>query len=296
MNKKVKLFVAAVYLISMIAGGLIYVLKDTFQHNAMLIQIFFSVILMITPAIVAFIIEKKDVKTFIRYYNLSLKKIRIRMLLKYLVIFNLVIPVVYIIFQYLIGNVFQVPGFGKLLDLDLIVPQFKDILPESRALSIPILLLVFFIINTLSGITLNGLIALGEEIGWRGFMEKHLSFPFFKKNIIIGVIWGLWHAPLIFNGHNYPSHPFWGIITMCVLCIIVSFYFSYILKKSNSLYLIGILHGSFNAYAAVFSEKMIIQNGNDLFNGVGVIMCITILIVFLTDFFINGKDNLRNSG
>ncbi|MDN5422611.1 MAG: hypothetical protein L0G07_04310, partial [Chryseobacterium sp.] len=60
MNKKVKLFVAAVYFISMIAGGLIYVLKDTFQYDAMLIQIFFSVILMITPAIVAFIIEKKN--------------------------------------------------------------------------------------------------------------------------------------------------------------------------------------------------------------------------------------------
>jgi len=293
MDKKVSLFIALVYIISIFIGGLIFLLKNEFQQYAVIIQVLFSFILMTTPALTAFIIERKKLKLFINDYKLSLKKINIKVLFKYLFVFNFLIPVIYLLFQYIIGNVFRVPGFGDLLDIEFIVPQFKDLFPESKIAFMVFAIVIFFIINTLSGITINGLIALGEEIGWRGFLENHIALPFFKKNIIIGIIWGLWHTPIILNGHNYPSHPFWGIIVMCVLCTLVSFYFSYILKKSGSLYLIGILHGSFNAYAAIFSERFTIKNGNDLFNGVGILMCITILTVFLIDIFINRKSDVR---
>ncbi|UCC50697.1 MAG: CPBP family intramembrane metalloprotease [Anaerolineaceae bacterium] len=66
-----------------------------------------------------------------------------------------------------------------------------------------------FISTILSGATLGvlqaRLPALGEEIGWRGFMVPQLAklTSFNKTALIGGVIWGIWHVPIIiFGGYN----------------------------------------------------------------------------------------------
>lgn len=47
----------------------------------------------------------------------------------------------------------------------------------------------------------------GEEIGWRGYMLTRLVDSGIKAPILIsGLIWGLWHAPLILSG-QYASGP-----------------------------------------------------------------------------------------
>jgi hypothetical protein len=38
-----------------------------------------------------------------------------------------------------------------------------------------------------------------------------------KAYLIVGVIWGLWHAPLIAIGFNYPGMPVLGILMMIPL-------------------------------------------------------------------------------
>jgi membrane protease YdiL (CAAX protease family) len=59
---------------------------------------------------------------------------------------------------------------------------------------------------------INGLIVgLGEEIGWRGFLYPRLQSAFGTAGLFIGgVIWALWHAPMIaYFGLNYPALPWW---------------------------------------------------------------------------------------
>ena len=57
-----------------------------------------------------------------------------------------------------------------------------------------------------AAVTINMLAALGEELGWRGYLhEKLISRGFWKCSLITGIIWGLWHAPLILQGHHYPA-------------------------------------------------------------------------------------------
>lgn len=49
--------------------------------------------------------------------------------------------------------------------------------------------------------------AAGEEIGWRGYMLTRLVDSGIKAPILIsGLVWGLWHAPLILSG-QYASGP-----------------------------------------------------------------------------------------
>jgi membrane protease YdiL (CAAX protease family) len=66
--------------------------------------------------------------------------------------------------------------------------------------------------------------ALGEELGWRGFLlprlqQKHNALT---SSLIVGVIWALWHLPLwLLPGYPWETLPFWafalGAISQSVL-------------------------------------------------------------------------------
>src|SRR5699024_5751565 len=73
----------------------------------------------------------------------------------------------------------------------------------------PEALLVGQLINmVLAAWVINLLPALGEEIGWRGWLTPQLlPLGVVPTVLITGVVWGLWHTPLLLLGHNYPHLP-----------------------------------------------------------------------------------------
>jgi len=57
--------------------------------------------------------------------------------------------------------------------------------------------------GTITGLTVTSIAAFGEELGWRGFLHRHWqSMGFWKRSLLIGVIWGIWHAPMIRRGQR----------------------------------------------------------------------------------------------
>ncbi|MCX5997695.1 MAG: CPBP family intramembrane metalloprotease, partial [Chloroflexi bacterium] len=71
------------------------------------------------------------------------------------------------------------------------------------------------VLSLIAGTTVNAVAGFGEELGWRGFLVKELSFMgFWKSSALIGFIWGVWHAPLILLRLNYPHHLYLGILVM----------------------------------------------------------------------------------
>jgi len=57
--------------------------------------------------------------------------------------------------------------------------------------------------------------AAGEELGWRGYMLRRLIDSRFPAPVFMsGLIWALWHLPLIFCG-QYPSVPH-TLLSVCV--------------------------------------------------------------------------------
>ena len=47
----------------------------------------------------------------------------------------------------------------------------------------------------------------GEEIGWHGYMLTRLVDAGMAKPILTsGLIWGLWHVPLILGGYTWSVH------------------------------------------------------------------------------------------
>jgi len=145
-----------------------------------------------------------------------------------------------------------------------------------------------------AGITLNAVFALGEEIAWRGFLANEFKGKkFLSAALWIGVIWGFWHAPLILNGHNYPRHPVTGVFMMVILCVLLTLMLLYFKKKSDSVIVPAIMHGTINAVAGV--TPIVVSPDNDLLYGAaGVAGMLVLLIVdaclYLYDKYISGEN------
>jgi membrane protease YdiL (CAAX protease family) len=146
-------------------------------------------------------------------------------------------------------------------------------------------LLAITIVSGLSaGITINALFAFGEEIAWRGWLLKQFEgVPFLKASLIIGVFWGIWHAPLIAMGHNYAQHPFIGLGMMIVCCVLLTPVIQYIRVKSKSVITAAIFHGTLNAGAGM--SLMYIDNFNDLLGGSAGLAGFLVLLVINCSLF-----------
>lgn len=87
-------------------------------------------------------------------------------------------------YGYLFGNVLEIEPFGKLItSYRQLSPEILQKIPSILKIDYLLFLLVplMFIATLMSSISINGFIALGVEIGWRGFLEKNLNFSFLKK-------------------------------------------------------------------------------------------------------------------
>ena len=133
----------------------------------------------------------------------------------------------------------------------------------------------------IAGCTINALFAFGEEYGWRNYMVSALEGTgFWKKALLIGFVWGIWHFPLILLGHNYPQHPAIGIGMMCIFCVLMGTVELYLVLKSGSVFPAAIFHGTSNAIAGVV--LMLVEGGNDLTVGMtGFAGFITLLLIII---------------
>ena len=152
----------------------------------------------------------------------------------------------------------------------------------------------------LAGATINGLFAFGEEVGWRGYLLKQFEGrSFLGTAVVIGIIWGLWHAPLILMGHNYPQHPQWGVLMMVVVCIPMSFIIQYFRIKSGSVIVAAIMHGTCNAVAGTTMLFVGLDRFNDLLDGAcglaGILaMLVVAIVIFLFDRYVT-RDRICTS-
>ena len=119
----------------------------------------------------------------------------------------------------------------------------------------PWIVLSQLVLGLFGGI-LNFPFALGEELGWRGYLFPKLCQRMSARwaAILTGVIWGLWHAPMIAMGHNYGvgylTAPWGGILAMVVFCIVCGASLCYLTARTQSVFPAALWHGALNAFSA----------------------------------------------
>lgn len=186
------------------------------------------------------------------------------------------------------GNLLHFEAFGEVhFTQDQLLLKIEEMTKGQVDLSTlnlpswPALLLLIFVAGIIAGCTINLPFTLGEEIGWRGFMFHYLrDSSMLVRVLITGFFWGIWHAPIIWMGHNYPEHPHEGVLVMILFCIAISFPMDFIRRQSKSVLGPGIFHGMINASAT--GMMLFIANGNDLFASIaGISGCIAAFAVYL---------------
>jgi uncharacterized protein len=112
------------------------------------------------------------------------------------------------------------------------------------------------------GIAQSMLSALGEEIGWRGFLVPRLGLltrSFTLTALISGVIWFLWHLPIILTAdyRGAAGVPLWfSLLCFGLLVIGISFPFAWLRLKSGSLWPAALLHASHNLFIQAIFDPL----------------------------------------
>jgi uncharacterized protein len=98
--------------------------------------------------------------------------------------------------------------------------------------------------------TINIVATFGEEFGWTGYLLPHLlPLGRWRATVIYGTIWGLWHAPIVAGGFNYPGHPVLGIFMMCGFTTSIGLIQCALRIRYGSVILTSLLHAAINANA-----------------------------------------------
>jgi membrane protease YdiL (CAAX protease family) len=297
--KKIKLYLLFSFGFSWAVALIMFVAQVNI--GSILGTILLATLYMPGPALATFIIQKFLYKESFKQYGWTFDKKAMKWILFTPLLFLALTILTFAIIA-LFGNTHLIPQFGQ---LDFSQVNFNVRLMElaSSAIDVdkveipdipPKLLFVVILAQAiLAGSTISLPIMFGEEFGWRGLMLKETrSLGFLKANAFIGLVWGIWHLPAILMGHNYPNHPYLGIIMMCLFTIAVAPLFAYVRIKTKSILGACMLHGMLNATGAMY--MLYIANRNELYSSVagwaGIIAgpILTVCIFLFDKKFVTG--------
>lgn len=90
-------------------------------------------------------------------------------------------------------------------------------------------------------------ILFGEEFGWRGYLQPRLfaDRPALSA-LATGLIWGVWHYPLIFRGYDYGDQPLAGAAVLLGSTILLSYIFAWLVRRTGSIWSSSLAHAATN--------------------------------------------------
>ena len=157
----------------------------------------------------------------------------------------------------------------------------------------------------IKGTTLSVLIGfvsgLGEEIGWRGFLHTRLiqikiSHPF----LITGIIWSIWHWPLIlFSNYVTSTIPLLSLLMFTVVTISFSVIIGWLREISGSVFVASLAHGVHNTWIQGIYPAFLKKGPLDEFLGgesglLNAVIYLFIAIYIYRKFLTNGIPLLKN--
>lgn len=162
-----------------------------------------------------------------------------------------------VIYFVIFRNQFDLSGESMIASLGEQGEAFTKAL-ESQGITYPMYVAINVIAAMLYTPFLNMFAAIGEEAGWRGFMYPMLKekYGIAKGSILGGIIWGIWHWPLIgligFEyGTEYFGFPITGMLMFVLFTIPLGILCDWVYVKSECIWFPAILHGSINAAATI---------------------------------------------
>jgi len=188
--------------------------------------------------------------------------------------------------------------------LSYIVPEitiqnlFKYVSYDFPIQKLPVLLTIRVIIGATIGL---GILILGEEVAWRGYLQDKLvsKLGIHKGLILLGVTWGIWHLPMIINSVNYDTDNwmFDAFVFYPLFCITLSYVIFLIMIKCNSIWIAVFIHASNNNIWYLTGRHSTILNKNGSMT-VSILFFIAVIFVcaFILTKYANRQHRLAKSG
>jgi membrane protease YdiL (CAAX protease family) len=160
--------------------------------------------------------------------------------------------------------------------------------PGSTASLPPMALLgATFFSMVITGPLLGLIITFGEEYGWRGYLQSELVHLGRIRGVgLLGIIWGIWHWPVVWMGYNFPGQPVLGSVLMVAFTVLLAYFLAYAVFKSKGVWTAAYLHGLLNQtmaffMLAVFTPASIVMSFSI---GIpGLLLAVPVLLLILRD-------------
>ena len=131
----------------------------------------------------------------------------------------------------------------------------------------------------------NVLFTFGEEYGWRGYLlPRLLPLGEIRATLLVALIWGPWHVPLLLAGLNYPGvDPWLSILVFLFTLVALSFAYTWFyVASSGSVLVVALLHQSSNTFSDTFWQPPLMSLGSQVAASIvgGVVMVALVVVVY----------------
>jgi membrane protease YdiL (CAAX protease family) len=114
------------------------------------------------------------------------------------------------------------------------------------------------------GFLFAAILALGEELGWRGLLVPELSkvTGFSQLSLISGLIWAVYHAPILLFADYHSGAPVWYAFFIFIVVVTAgSFVYAWLRLKSGSVWTAVIIHASHNLFIQGVFDPLTVDRG-----------------------------------
>lgn len=127
-------------------------------------------------------------------------------------------------------------------------------------------------------------LALMEEIGWRGVLQRELErLGFWRASLAGALLWGIWHAPLLWFGQYFSGDPALGAVVLVATSVPLGVLLCWIRVRAATIWAPAVAHGMFTAMAGF--HELALRGGTPIFTSVagvagGIVLCAVLAAVF----------------
>ncbi|WP_144501486.1 CPBP family intramembrane glutamic endopeptidase [Bacillus thuringiensis] len=239
--------------------------KDKIQRAKIGLQLFLSILIITSIILNVVVIITKSMPLIVVYmFTPALSSILTRIILKEgfkdvsfslgnLKIwkgigFALLIPMIICGITYSIAWLSGIAGFQyPEVGMFILEPIYNML--ELQYVTAPFSFIYLVVLSGIFGSLLGLIPALGEEMGWRGYMLTRLVDAEFSRPILIsGLIWATWHVPIVIAG-LYVAGPSVVLSVLGIYLCIVPFGYiiAYLRLITGSIWPSVIIHATWNA-------------------------------------------------
>ena len=125
---------------------------------------------------------------------------------------------------------------------------------------------------------------LGEEIGWRGFLVPELArrHGFLATSLISGIVWALWHYPILLLGSYHAATSVWWYLPLFTITVVtINLLWTWLRLKSGSIWPCVFLHAAHNTFFQRLFDPLTVYNSRTPYVAGEFGAALTVVSIFL---------------